>query len=83
MKKPRKKPLKTQINKGTWTDERLTQIKRYLRDPGGGDPDNVKRQLDYYKEYKFSINNGRVYVKFPDGTKKELLSDSQAIAKVK
>lgn len=74
-----------EINKGNWKDARFAQVKRYLRDRGAGDPDDVKVQIDHYekKNYKFSIVNGRVYVKFPDGTKKELLSDSQAIAKVK
>ena len=31
------------LNKGKFTDERLAQIKKYLRDPSAGDPDSVKR----------------------------------------
>ena len=71
------------INKARFTDERVSKIKRYLQNPKAGDPDNVKRQLLYYKNHHFTIQNGRVFVKMPSGDTKELLSDSQAIAKVK
>ena len=69
------------LNKGKFTDERVAQIKRYLRDPSAGDPDNVKRQLDYFKKYKFSLKNGKLFAE-SDGVSKQILSDSEIIKKV-
>ena len=70
------------INSGNWKDERMELIKKYLRDPNQ-DTENVARQINYYKNHKFTLKNGRVFVKLPSGTTKEVLSDSQARAKIK
>ena len=69
------------LNRANFKDERVEQIRKYLRDPSAGDPDNVKRQLDYFKNYTFTLNNGKLFAS-RDGVRKQILSDSEIEKKV-
>lgn len=72
-----------QINRGKWTEDRIRKIKQYLRKPSAGDPDEVRTQLEHYKNYRFKIKNGRLFVDVPGGDTKEILSDKQVHQKIR
>ena len=69
------------LNRANFKDERVAQIRKYLRDPSAGDPDEVQQQLNYFKKYKFSINNGKLFAEH-EGVRKQILSDSEIEKKV-
>lgn len=81
---PKQRTSKTDnLTRGNWPDERVAHVRKYLRDPSS-DPDLVKRQLDYYKNFTFKLRSNRVIARrTTDGSEKELLGDDQVVNLVK